>query len=104
MSNVLREGVTAVRISSDTAISGVGVPGILYGLTLKGGTTASSISIVDGGSGGTPRWELTIGAQTVAGDISKSITFNPGIVFETDLYANITGTGAAAYIQYKVLD
>lgn len=101
--NPLGQGVSSKEITASAVVTTAGSAGLLYGITLNSGTTASSIIIKNGGSSGTNIWKLTLIATTAAGDQTTSITFPVPIVCSTDIYATLAGTGATAYVQYKQL-
>lgn len=94
-------GIVSLKITASGTITTASKAGLLYGYVLKGGTTASSIVLNNGGSGGTVLWEDFIKAQTAAGDDGIKMFFDPPIVFSTDIYATLAGTGATACIAYK---
>jgi hypothetical protein len=99
-----QRGVNYKEITSDVTVTTAGKAGLLYGLTLLSGTADSKILIEDGGSGGTAVWALSLNGTTAAGETSESIAFAVPIVCETDIYANITGTAAIAYVAYKEIE
>ena len=98
---ITNRGVTAKRLTSSGVVTTAGAAGLLYGAILKGGTTASSLLLEDGGSGGGGLCELSLVAQTAVGDDMKLITFSDPVVFPTDIFATIAGTGAVAYIYFR---
>ncbi len=88
-------------ITEDATVSAG--PCIVWGITLNSGTTASSIVLKDGGSGGVAKWGITNIGTTGAGDTTVSVMFPKGIVFSIDCYADWTGTGAIGYVAYEKL-
>ncbi len=100
---LVQTGVLYKRVASDVAVTTAGSPGLLYGVILIGGTTASKIQLKDGTTSGGVACELTVKAQTVAGDDMKEFSPTDPVVFSSDIFADITGTGAIAYVYYKEL-
>ena len=100
---LVQTGILYKRVTSDVAVTTAGNPGLLYGVILIGGTTGSKIQLKDGTTSGGVACELTLVAQTAVGDDSKSFEPSDPIVFNTDIFADITGTGAIAYVYYKEL-
>jgi hypothetical protein len=70
----------------------------LTALTLRSGTTASKVTVRDGGAGGTIVWELSLILTAAAGDQSHSISFPDGLLCATDMHVTVSGTGAEAYV------
>lgn len=90
-----------VKLSASGVISTANKAAILWGYNLSGGTTASSISFVNGGASGTELWKGSIKAQTAAGDDNRTEHFTQGILFSADLYGTLAGTGAVCYVTYE---
>lgn len=88
------------ELAASASISGAGKPALCYGYILRGGTAQSSISLRNGGSGGTILWKDSIAAQGAAGDAVQTVMFKTPVVFTTDLYATLAGTAAAATVLY----
>lgn len=87
-------------IASSGVVTTAGNSGYLYGWLLSGGTTASSLTLRNGGGSGTIVVSDSIKAQTAAGD-ATSVTILPlPIFFSTDIYASIAGTNASAFVFY----
>lgn len=101
--HLVTQGVSYKRIASDGVVTTAGVPGLLYGVILIGGTTGSKIQLKNGTTSGDVACELTIIAQTAVGDVSRSFAPTDPIVFDTDIFADITGTNAVAYVYYREL-
>jgi hypothetical protein len=99
-----QEGITSsgAKTSSGT-ITTANVPGLLYAVILRSGTTASKIELRNGGSGGTILATISYVATTAVGDEIRGISFPEPVAFSTDIYATIAGTGAEAYVFYKQL-
>lgn len=97
-------GILKKRITSSAVITTAGKTGLLYGLSLIGGTTISKLQLKDGGSGGTIGAELSLIAQTVVGDDMKDIMFPAPVVFTTDIYGTISGTNAVGYVYYREIE
>ena len=95
----MAKGQTKELLSSGV-ISTAGKSAIIWAITLMSGTTASSCTLSDGGSGGTTKWCISWAATTAAGDASVSITFPYGLICSTDAYGTIVGTDAKAYVLY----
>ena len=100
---ILNQGVLYKRIASDGVVTTAGVPGLLYGVILISGTTASKIQLKNGTTSGDVACELTNKAETVVGDVSVNFAPTDPIVFDTDIFADITGTNAVAYVYYREL-
>jgi hypothetical protein len=81
-------------------VTTAGKPGYLYGYTIKVGTTLTLVEFRNGGVAGTIKWEDGWMGQTVAGNIFIPYTFAKPLVFSTDIYAVISGTGAELNIAY----
>lgn len=96
-------GVSSIYRTDTGIITTAGKPGLLYGYTLIGGTTATSAIFTNGTGTGTTLWKDTIKAQAVAGDDSVSYTFTEPIVFSTDIYVTLAGTNAAVSVAYYQL-
>ncbi len=98
------EGITSsgAKTSSGT-ITTAGTPGLLYGVILRSGTAASSISLRNGGSGGTILATVSYAATTNAGDEVRGFTLTEPLDFSTDIYLSISGTAAEAFVFYKQL-
>ena len=101
---IYTNGISSIYRTDTGIVTTAGKPGLLYGYTLIGGTTASSAIFADGTGSGTTKWKATIKAQTVAGDDSVSYTFSEPIVFSTDIYVTLAGTSAAISVAYYQLN
>lgn len=100
--NLFGEGASVVEISSSTTITTANKAGILYAFWLRPGTTASALTFQNGGSGGTTLAGTSHVGVTAAGDITTPpVQPAVGMVFSTDIYATIAGTGAKGYAVYK---
>lgn len=100
----IHEGVKSSGVLSSSAqVSASGTPALLYGYNLAAGTTATSVKFHDGGSGGTILWQDTMKAQTAAGDLTVNVTMPYAVVFTSDIYAEIAGTGATVTALYLPL-
>ena len=95
---------TAKKITSSAVVTTAGKSGILYAITLRCGTTDSTALLMNGGTSGTEVWGLALNGETAVGETTTSITFNPGIIFTTDIFCNMAGTGAIAHIQYEEIE
>lgn len=104
MSYYGHEVINSKAITESAVVTTANKVGILYGITLLAGTSASAITISNGGSGGTAVWKLTLKGETAAGDTCASVTFPRGIICSTDIYATLAGTGAVAYVAYKEIE
>jgi len=89
------------RITADVAVTDVGIGGTLYGMILIGGTSASKLQLKDGTTSGGILAELTLKTQTAVGDDCKPFSIPEGIDFNSDIFADITGTNAVGYVFYK---
>ena len=95
---------TAIVIT-DTAIPDVGIASMIHAVTLVVGTTYSSILIGDSdvADPANIKIHLTSIGVTNIGDKCISITYKNPIIFPTNIYADIGGAGAYAYVQYSDL-
>ncbi|MDE2015962.1 MAG: hypothetical protein KGJ89_05050 [Patescibacteria group bacterium] len=92
----------SIKLTASGIVTTAGKAGILLGYNLVGGTTASSATFTDGGAGGTELWKGTIKSQTSIGDADQSEHFTDGgVVFTTDIYCTLAGTGAYVYVHYS---
>lgn len=91
-------------LTSSGVISTVSKPARIWAITLLSGTAAGSITINNGGSGGSAVWALATAATTNAGDNSTSVSFPQGLVCSTDAYGTLAGTAAIAWICYDELE
>ena len=89
------------KITADVAVTAVGKKGKVYALTLNSGTADSKITLKDGATGGTEKWALALNGTTAAGETSESVSFPGGLSFDTDVFADITGTAAVAWVMYE---
>ena len=94
-----------IKITSSGTVSTANKAAILRGYTLIGGTTASKVIFNNGGSGGADTYAGTTAAGTNVGDVTKSENLvggdGLGIIFNTDIYCTLSGTGAYAYVYYE---
>lgn len=104
MGVITNQGVTAKKITSSAIVTTANKTGLLYGMILIGGTTLSKLQLKNGGSGGGILAELNVKLQTAVGDDMKFITFPDPVVFSTDIYATISGTGAVGYVYYREIE
>jgi hypothetical protein len=90
------------KLTASGVVTAVGKGGWLCGFTLVAGTTLSSLKLCNGGTSGTELAGAGLVQSTgqVAGEQSHSITYPHPISFDVDIYANIAGTGAYAYVQF----
>lgn len=100
----MAKGLKSIKIASSGVVTTAGKAGILWGYTLIGGTTGSKALFENGGSGGTDTWAITTVAGTAVGDVTKERDFTEGVVFSTDIYCTLTGTGAYVYVTYEELE
>jgi hypothetical protein len=68
----------------------------VFAVVLNPGSTASTIYLRNGASGGTLFWRL----DGAANSSSICISFPNGLKFSDKLYATLTGTGVTAYVLY----
>jgi len=78
------------------------VPCLVWGITLRSGTTAGKIILQDG-NGGTAKWTITTIASTAAGDAVNSISFAKPLIFTSSCYAVMSGTAAVGLVEYEVM-
>lgn len=86
-------------VSASGVITTAGVGGFIkaFGLTVT--TTAGSAQLMNGGTSGTAGPKLALDAATALGSISSG-DIGP-IRFDTDIYCNIVGAGAEAWVVYN---
>ena len=89
------------KLTSSGVVTTAGKAGILWGFKLIGGTTASKALFENGGSGGTDTWAGTTIANTAVGDTRDTEDFTKGVLFSTDIYCTLSGTGAYVYVTYR---
>ena len=70
---------------------------VVTAVTLRVGTTATSISLLDG-SAGTSQLIVSNVGVTAAGDTTLHFPFPNGLAFPNGLYMTLAGTGATAYV------
>ena len=87
--------------TSDVTITTANKAGLLFGYTFGVGTSASSVLLRNGGSGGTILVQDKNVAVTAAGDVTKTVIFDTPIVFSTDIFLDIGGTDAFCSVYYK---
>lgn len=96
------QGITSSGVKTgDGIITTAGKAGLLYGYQFGVGTTASSVLLKNGGTGGTILVQDKNVAVTAAGDVTKTVVFNTPIVFSTDIFLDIGGTDAFCTVFYK---
>lgn len=96
-----RMTATAKQLTSSGVVTTAGVKGLLCGYSIKVGTATSAvIQFLDGGSGGTVRWEDGWDAVTAAGDVYIRHSFPVPIAFGTDIYCTLAGTGTVVSVSY----
>ena len=101
----MAKGLKSKKITSSAVVTTAGKAGILWGYTLIGGTAGSTKALFkNGGSSGTDTWAITAVAGTAAGDVTKERDFTKGVVFTTDIYCTLSGTGAYVYVTYEEVE
>lgn len=94
MANVI--GINTIYI--DTTGILVSKPVVIHKILLNAAvSTASSLTLRDGGASGT----IVCVLQADDADYTRELTFSPPIVCNTNLYVTIAGTGASALVLYK---
>jgi len=85
-----------VVLTSSGVVTTAGVGGFVkaFGLTVT--TNAGTAQLMDGGTGGTAGPELKLDGATAGNSISSG-DIGP-VRFDTDIYANLSGTGAEAWV------
>lgn len=96
-------GVKSKKITSSGELTSKGNRILVFGVQLVSGTTASSITLKDGGSSGTEKAGLLSQAESNVGDKTSSVWFASPVEFNSGCYATLGGTGAYAYVQYQDL-
>jgi hypothetical protein len=98
------EGVTPVNKTSSATITTASTPGLLYGVSLFVTTAASSVTILNGGSGGTEVIKIAIDGSVAANaNQSRTVNFPDPVLCSTDIYCTLSGSGATADVYYKQL-
>jgi hypothetical protein len=98
------KGLKSKKLTTTGVISTAGKPAILWGYNLVVGTTDSKVIFKNGGTGGTDTWNGTSVKGTAVGDVTKSEHFSKGVIFSTDLFGTLSGTGAYVYVIYEELE
>ncbi len=93
----INQGVISKQLTSSDVVTTAGKAGLLFGYNLIGGSTASSVVFNNGGSSGTGLWK----GATPTATLSFAEWFDPPLVFSTDIYCTLAGTGATVSIAYK---
>ena len=101
----MAKGLKSIKITSSGVVTTAGKAGILWGYTLIGGSAGSTKALFkNGGASGTDTWAITAVAGTAVGDVTVEKDFSRGVVFSTDIYCTLTGTGAYIYVSYEELE
>jgi hypothetical protein len=91
---------TSKQLTDSGIVTTANKPGVLLGYVIKVGSTDTVIQFVNGGASGTVKWEDGWNGQTAAGDVYISHTFTTPLIFSTDMYVVISGTGAKVCVEY----
>lgn len=91
---------TSGAITGDVAVSAG--PCLITGITLMAGTAASSLLLYDNASAasGTKIWQISLKAETAAGDTCHSISFPEPLNCANGCYVDWTGVAAVGYVSY----
>jgi hypothetical protein len=100
----MAKGLKSKKITSTAVVTTAGKSGLLWGYNLIGGTTGSKAIFKNGGTSGTDTWAGTTLAGTAVGDVTASEHFSQPVVFSTDLYCTLSGTGAYVYVIYEEIE
>lgn len=87
------------EMTSTGVVNTSAVRGLLFAYALRGGSTASSVIFADG-DGGDVRWTGSMAAQSVAGDRTDYVRFDPPLLFPLGIHATLAGTGAVLEVAY----
>jgi len=90
-------------LTADGVVTTAGKAGILYSVNVYGDDDSVLADLVDGGTGGT----VILSVASVAGaQGSQSWTSVDGIVFNTDIFCNVTkaATNARVTVEYKQIE
>ena len=83
-------------LTSSATVTTENAAGILYSINIYGTTGDETVTLIDGGALGTPKITIT----TITADQSSFHSLTRGVVFNTDIYASIGGTGPTVTIEY----
>lgn len=74
------------------------VPGTVSAIFISQGSLAGTAILRDGGAAGA----ILFRANTIAGGSPASASFSMGLDFDTDIFVELSGTGTAASVIYKM--
>jgi|TARA_R100000656_G_scaffold40686_2_gene33909 hypothetical protein len=94
------EAITSKRLDATAVVTTADAAGLLHGATITAAAADATLDLRDGGAAGTIKWSLH--AKLEEG--GNSISFATPIIFATDIYATITGTGAIASVAYEEIE
>lgn len=83
--------IKATRLTASGQVSPSGVPCHVVGYHVSPGTTATSATFLNGGSGGASIFQIDAPASSAA--VTNAI-FGYGVNFTKDCYVTLAGTGA----------
>lgn len=88
----MQSNIKATRLTASGQVSPSNVPCHVVGYHLVPGTTATSATFINGGSGGTSIFQVDAPAST--GVVALSMESSYGVNFTKDCYVTLAGTGA----------
>lgn len=93
LANSVSSNAGEIGVVADFSLSAT--PCIVTAITLRSGTTATSLVLKDGA---TTKWGLSMAATAAAGDSTISVPFPHGLKFSTSLLVTQVGTGSKGYV------
>lgn len=91
--NSVSSNAGEIGVVTDFSLSAT--PCVVTAITLRSGTTASSLVLKDGA---TVKWGISLIATTAAGDQTHSVSFPRGLKFSTSCIVTQVGTGSKGYV------
>ena len=90
----------AKRITASGVISTANKASILWGITLTAAAADATVDLRNGGSGGTILWSIHVKLE----EGSNSIPFTKPIMFSTDIFATLMGSGAIVSVAFEEME
>lgn len=93
---------TSAQVTGDGVVGTSGTAYVVTAITLRSGTTDSSIALHNGTAAtDTMFWKLSLDGTVAAGETTTSVSFPNGLVFPAGVFADIAGTSAEAWVAYQ---